>query len=231
MPNTTSDVIIDELLPGLLDEYQPVDNGQHQQSTSNNRDYDDGHLRADELRQIRKDIAKTIRPGWQQGPPPNLGTKGHGKLKADQWRTCMEFDIPVSLLQLRAADVQDNRQFDQDQRLGVVESTMLLATALRWATSHRTSQRHVDEYMRNMRAYLASVRRLFPETNLVPNHHNALYIGEMLLRFGPAHGWWMFPFERLIGLLQKVNTNNKIGMNCATHSGTLTKTVLQVNWN
>lgn len=85
--------------------------------------------------------------------------------------------------------------------------------------------------MRNMRAYLASVRRLFPETNLVPNHHNALYIGEMLLRFGPAHGWWMFPFERLIGLLQKVNTNNKIGMNCATHSGTLTKTVLQVNWN
>lgn len=88
---------------------------------------------------------------------------------------------------------------------------MFLATALRWATSHRMSQRHADEYMRNMRAYLRSLRDLFPEMKLLPNHHNALYLGELLLRFGPVHGWWMFPFERLIGLLQKVNSNKKIG--------------------
>jgi hypothetical protein len=88
---------------------------------------------------------------------------------------------------------------------------MFLATALRWATSHRTSQKHRDEYMRNMRAYLKSLRDLFPEMKLRPNHHNALYLGELLLRFGPVHGWWMFPFERLIGLLQKVNSNKKIG--------------------
>ena len=62
-----------------------------------------------------------------------------------------------------------------------------------------------------MRAYLESLRDLFPEMKLRPNHHIALYLGEFLLRFGPVHGWWMFPFERLIGLLQKVNTNKKIG--------------------
>ena len=25
------------------------------------------------------------------------------------------------------------------------------------------------------------------------------------------HGWWMFTYERVIGLLQKINTNYKIG--------------------
>jgi hypothetical protein len=33
----------------------------------------------------------------------------------------------------------------------------------------------------------------------------------MLLRFGPIHGWWMFPFERVIGLLQQFNTNSEMG--------------------
>jgi hypothetical protein len=33
----------------------------------------------------------------------------------------------------------------------------------------------------------------------------------MLLLFGPMHGWWMFVFERVIGMLQKTNTNDKLG--------------------
>jgi len=167
----------------------------------------DGVIGRKELRQIRKDIAATIRPGWQTGPPVNFGAPAHGKLKADQWRSCIEFDIPVSIVQLWA----DTDISDDNRRQKLVESTMYLATALRYATSHRTSQRHANEYMRNMRAYVTSLRDLFPEMKLRPNHHNALYLGELLLRFGPVHGWWMFPFERLIGLLQKINTNNKMG--------------------
>ena len=167
--------------------------------------YRDGAIGRKELRKIRQDIAGTVRPGWQTGPPANFGAPSHGKMKADQWRSSMEFDIPVSLAQLWATVP------DGDRRQKLVESTMFLAMALRWATSHRTSQRHADEYMRNIWLYLASLRELFPDMNLLPNHHNALYLGELLLRFGPVHGWWMFPFERLIGLLQKINTNKKIG--------------------
>jgi hypothetical protein len=167
--------------------------------------YRDGAIGRMELRRIRADIAATIRPGWQTGPPPNFGASAHGKVKADQWRSSFEFDIPVSLIQLWAAAP------DGDRRQKMLESTMFLATAIRWATSHETSEEHVDEYMWNMRAYLKSLRNLFPGMNLLPNHHNALYLGELLLRFGPVHGWWMFPFERLIGLLQKVNTNKKMG--------------------
>jgi hypothetical protein len=170
--------------------------------------YRDGVIGHKELRQIRKDIASTIRPGWQTGPPANFGSPAHGKPKADQWRSSIEFDIPVSLVQLWAACADI---LDDDRRQKMVDSTMFLATAIRWATSYRTSPRHADEYTKNMRAYLESLRDLFPEMKLRPNHHIALYLGEFLLRFGPVHGWWMFPFERLIGLLQKVNTNKKIG--------------------
>lgn len=38
-----------------------------------------------------------------------------------------------------------------------------------------------------------------------------MHIPAFLLRFGPMPGWWMFPFKWVIGLLQKVKTNRKIG--------------------
>jgi hypothetical protein len=171
-------------------------------------------LTRDELRQIQEDIRKTIRPSWHRGPPTNLGEPGHGKLKADQWRSCIEFDLPVSLAQLwsGANSTKDGRGL---LRRRLVHSTMLLAMAIRWATSHRTSQDHADQYTIYIRKYLESLIDIYPTIQLRPNHHVALHIGEYLLRFGPSHGWWMFPFERLIGFLQQVNTNHKIGKRCA----------------
>jgi hypothetical protein len=52
----------------------------------------------DDLKAIWDDIASTVRPRWHAAPPANLGQVSHGKLKADEWRSCFEFDIPVSLL-------------------------------------------------------------------------------------------------------------------------------------
>lgn len=200
---------MDELLPGLMDEY-PLPWVTHKEKIEAGGHHN-GRLGRREMWQLCRDIAQTFRPTWQQPPPLNIGLKTHGKLKADQWRTCIEFDLPVSLVRLWASNGIKPVELDTDRRMKVVESTMLLATAIRWATSHQTSQRHADEYMCNMRGYLASLRELFPEVNLLPNHHNALYLGEMLLRMGPVRGWWMFPFERVIGLLQNINTNGKIG--------------------
>jgi hypothetical protein len=100
------------------------------------------------------------------------------------------------------------RKITSDQ---ILQSTLLLATAIHWATSHKTSQVHVDNYMRNMHAYLQSLLNMFPEMKLRPNHHAAMHLGPQLLYFGPMHGWWTFPFERIIGLLQQYNTNNKLG--------------------
>jgi hypothetical protein len=52
-----------------------------------------------ELKALQTEIATVIRPPYCQGPPSNLGNPGHGKLKADQWKTCMEFDLPIFIAQ------------------------------------------------------------------------------------------------------------------------------------
>lgn len=164
-----------------------------------------------DLKQIQDFIKATVRPQWQRGPPPNLGEPSHGKLKADQWRTCMEFDIPVALAQLWSKEQGNEQDHDWNRRQKLLNSTMLLATALRWVTSYRTSAKHADEYIKNMRAYIESIRELFPNRDLLPNHRTALFVGDMLLRFGPVHGWWCFAPERINGILQQVNTNSKPG--------------------
>ncbi|EIW78102.1 hypothetical protein CONPUDRAFT_60560 [Coniophora puteana RWD-64-598 SS2] len=136
-----------------------------------------------ELAGIWSVIQDVVAPPWCRGPPKNLGCPGHGKLKADQWQSCLEFKLPVALM---------------------------------WTWTHTLpdaiTAEHACNYTHHMQAYLRFIAQALPRYSWRPNHHASLHIGEFLLRYGPMHGWWMFPFERLIGILQQVNTNHKIGM-------------------
>ncbi|KAH8795253.1 hypothetical protein DL96DRAFT_1480833 [Flagelloscypha sp. PMI_526] len=44
-----------------------------------------------------------------------------------------------------------------------------------------------------------------------PNIHISFHLADFLLLFGPLFHWWAFPFERLIGTIQRINTNHQIG--------------------
>jgi len=166
-----------------------------------------------ELKLLQKDINSINRPEYRQGPPWDLGNPGHGKLKADQWKTCIEFDIPVSVAQLWSRETsppgQDNNVTARRDQF--FQSIMHLAVAVRWGTSYRTSEHHSKLFEENMVAYLRLLLELYPNIQFCPNHHVALHIGPLLTQFGPVHSWWMFPFERVIGILQKINTNSKMG--------------------
>jgi hypothetical protein len=89
------------------------------------------------------------------------------------------------------------------------QSIMHLAVAMCWATSHKTSEHHSENLEKNITAYLRCLLDLHPNIQFCPNHHTALHIGLLLTQFGPAYGWWMFSFERVIGILQQINTNSK----------------------
>ncbi len=162
-----------------------------------------GPISDDELKTIHSYIASTVRPRWHKSPPKNLGEARHGKLKADQWRSLMEFDIPVALAQLWT---------ENSERQQLFHCTMLLAIAIRYATSHVVTQEHISQYKKYMLDYLKALRQIDPQSTLHPNHHEALHIPDFLELFGPMHGWWMFVYERMIGLLQQTNTNYKIGI-------------------
>ena len=164
---------------------------------------------SEEVKAIQASIQKTCRPSWQQAPPRAFGTSQQGKLKADQWRTLIEFDIPVSLVELW---VDVNGSCADKKHLALIEITMNLATAVFYGTSRRTSENHAALYTMHLQKYLKGLQMLSPAPKLVPNHHFALHVGEQLLLFGPVSGWWTYPYERLIGRLQRMRTSYRVGM-------------------
>lgn len=168
-----------------------------------------GRLNKSEIEILQEDILRTLRPRWYTPPPARMGEKGAGKLKADQWRSYIEFDLPVSLLRLQQVFPQSGDDAHNKRRQELVQATFYLAMAVRWGTSHCTSSEHTQKYLRYMTLYLTAIRDMGHV--MKPNHHAALHIPDFLLRYGPVHGWWMYPFERVIGILQQMNTNNRLG--------------------
>lgn len=83
--------------------------------------------------------------------------------------------------------------------------------AIRFAASHKMSEGRAARYKSYIHRYLQKLQELHPHMRLRPNHHLALHFDSFLRMYGPVHGWWMFPFERVIGILQKTNTNWKVG--------------------
>lgn len=59
---------------------------------------------------------------------------------------------------------------------------------------------------------MEGIKQLFPQYQIHANHHMALHLYEYLCQFSPVHRWWTFPFERLIGMLERIPMNFKIGM-------------------
>jgi hypothetical protein len=112
-----------------------------------------------DIRTIQGHIASTIRPTWQVGPPDNFGQAAHGKLKADEWRSCIEFELPVSLAQIWSDE--DGGEDITQRRKKLLDSTMYLAMVIRWATSHQITQEHVEHYMVYMHAYLKAIADCF----------------------------------------------------------------------
>lgn len=152
-----------------------------------------------------------ITPSWLTSVPTNLGEPKHGKLKADQWRTLGTTYLPISLIRLwyQVEDSSDQRSL---QCRKLLEITLSLISAVAIASSRTISQEKADLYLHHMQSYLKGLRELFPQYRFLPNQHMALHLAEYLQLYGPVHSWWTFPFERLIGMLQRIPNNFQDGI-------------------
>ena len=142
--------------------------------------------------------------------PSNLGDAAHGKLKADQWHALWTTHLPLLLTHLWAVASSGTPWLIRCHK--ILDVTISLLSAVMIASSHTISPAGTDTCPQHMQDYLAGLKKLFPEYNLYLNHHIALHLHEYLLLFGPIHTWWTFPFERIIRMLQQMQTNSKIGM-------------------
>ncbi|PPQ97558.1 hypothetical protein CVT26_002343 [Gymnopilus dilepis] len=169
-------------------------------------------LEESDMTEIRSDLKTILTPSWLASVPLNLGNAAHGKLKADQWRALGTVHLPISLARLWSLHInqgQDGPRALRNHTILLV--TMALVSAVILATSRTTSADNATAYRDYMLSYLEGIQHLFPEYKMRPNHHMAVHIYDYLLLFGPVHSWWTFPFERMIGAVQRMPHNSKIG--------------------
>ena len=170
-----------------------------------------GHvLDLHDMEAIWSDLQSTVTPSWLSSVPSNLGNAAHGKLKADQWRVLGTVHLPLSLTRIWGnGDLTNPRAMRCRE---ILDITMSLMAAVRIATSYSITEQDIEAYLREMLKYLRGIKSLFPDYQFKPNHHMALHIHEFLRLFGPVHSWWTFPFERLIGALERMPHNFRLGL-------------------
>ncbi|KAN0074682.1 hypothetical protein V8E55_011731 [Tylopilus felleus] len=154
-------------------------------------------------------MAKTILPSWVGRAPRNLGCSSHGKLKADQWRTACLVNLIITLATAKET--------------ALLRNFLSLVIAIRWATMRCITPVHIAIVEDHLVYYTKSTAAIFGEKVLVVNNHASLHTPECLRAFGPVQGWWAFPFERFNGIIQRLNTNDKLGQMEGTFMKTFCK--------
>ncbi|KAF7342082.1 hypothetical protein MVEN_01795500 [Mycena venus] len=158
-----------------------------------------------DLRFVQDVIANTTTPAWVNHVPKNFGEKGAGSIKADEWRLMATIYLPIALVILWA------------ERHGTVSSHNNCFPLYDLET-HETAYRSFIQH------WLGNLQDLYPHTNTPrtrTNPHVALHIYDFLRLFGAALSWWAFPIERLIGVLGKINSNDRLG---GQHEATILNT-------
>jgi len=157
------------------------------------------------LKFIRQVINDTSTPTWMNSVPKEFGEKKAGTLKADEWRTYATVFLPIALVLLWGEGSKHS------SKVRHLDHTMSLVQAIILACYRVTTEYRINGLQTHLKVYLTELRELYPDLNPSTNQHMSLHLAEFMKRFGPVHSWWTYPFERLIGLLQKLPTNNKFG--------------------
>ncbi|KAI0691402.1 hypothetical protein C8T65DRAFT_587231, partial [Cerioporus squamosus] len=155
---------------------------------------------------VTADMGVTLLPSAIGRPPVNVGSAGAGTLSADQWRTLCMVHLVVTLTRLWGWLPTG------DRRRELLDNFLDLVAAVRYGNVRRTCRNRIATYNFHIFRYVTGLRRLFPEQDLVPNHHLALHFGEVLKNFGPSHAYWGFPFERQIRILRHAKINYRLGV-------------------
>lgn len=158
----------------------------------------------DMLHRLREVIRDVVTPSWIEAIPEDFGAASAGTPKAAEWRTLFRIHLPLALVSLLSDGASP-------QFTDVVDNTMELVLALIVSCRGTTSEDHATAYREHLRNYVGGMRILYPTLQCNSIHHLAFHIYDFLLLFGPVPSWWCFPYERLIGKLQRTNHNHVFG--------------------
>ena len=175
----------------------------------------------DVLSRVQGVINRTVTPSWIGSVPKNFGEAKAGTIKADQWRSLWTIYIPLAFISLWGDGVPQPAP-NAIMMKKALKTSMALSAVATLACYRTTTHQRAKDFREALREHVEGIKTLFPGF-LLPSHHLAFHISDFLLLFGPAKSWWCFPFERLIGQLQRQPHNHRFGERSRIIRGTLTK--------
>ncbi|KAF6745571.1 hypothetical protein DFP72DRAFT_824306 [Ephemerocybe angulata] len=158
------------------------------------------------LTAVTEDRVRTELPRWVDPAPLRVGQKKQGKLSADQWRSFCTIHLVISLIRIWGNLEPDSRWHQ------MLTNFLDLVTAVELASMLVTSPEHISAYSNSMTRYLVTMKSLYKEAVVAPNHHFALHIPDYLKLWGPSPQTRGFGFERFNYFLQQIKTNRRFGM-------------------
>ncbi|KAJ3797277.1 hypothetical protein GGU11DRAFT_756848 [Lentinula aff. detonsa] len=161
------------------------------------------------LKRIQQVIREAVTPAWVTNPPPDVGLAKAGTLKAEHWRTLFAIHVPLAVLSLWN-EGSPLASPDAQSMTSVMETIMYLTCASLIMTKHTLSADRRNLYRHLLRLHVLGLKKDFPGW-IFPTHHLAFHIFEGMDLFSGVRHWWLFPFERLIGKLQRIPTNHITG--------------------
>lgn len=155
-----------------------------------------------QLDEVQNDVRNIIVPSWFTKIRPTFGEKANGKLKADEWRSVFTVYLPMTFLRLWAESSSHRIQ---------LKALLCLTILVNIVTSKTSSVSSRELYDSTIRTYLKFLHEANPRCSFVINHHIALHLTGFMALHGPCHSHWAFPFERIIGKLQRTLHNSRMG--------------------
>ena len=165
------------------------------------------------LRHIQYVIKNTSTPSWVNSVSNNYGEPSAGSIKADEWRTLATIYLPIALVTLWGY-TNGLPSTSESSFLWALGHTMALFQAVTLVYCNTMNKDHALKYQTLLQKWVSGLHEIHPH---MKNHkartnvHAAMHLYDFILLYGPVMSWWCFPFERLIGTLQKINTNDLVG--------------------
>ena len=150
-------------------------------------------------------------PSWVSSVLNNFGDAMAGTLKANEWWTLGTIYLPIALISLWGEGTPHMSTKEAACFLQVLKHTMCLVSAVIIALKHYISSSRSSDYLKQMSTYLSDLQTIHPSANFHPYYHLSLHLPYFFHLFGPSHCFCTYPFERLIGWIQHLLSNHKIG--------------------
>lgn len=161
---------------------------------------------------VQQVIGETTTPSWINSVPLDYGEDRAGTIKADEWRTLATVYLPIALV-LRWGMQNHGAPADESSALVMLDHTMALFQAVTIVCCYNMTGERIAAYRDLVIQWVSGLSKYhhIKKHKKRPNAHAAIHVYDFLRFFGPVISWWCFPFERLIGSLQKVWTNDHVG--------------------